>query len=183
MNLYEQIIKYNSIFEEEKSYRQIVLDFLDEKVDHFCRSNISGHITASAFLLNQSGSHFLLMHHRKLNQWFQPGGHLDVGENPLEGAIREAMEESGINMITPVSQDIYDIDVHLIPGNAKEPEHYHYDIRYLLKTGSDDFQKNSESKELRWINLAEYKQSGIDMAPSITRMISKFQHALSVVMM
>ena len=54
--------------------------------------------------------------------------------------------------IEAVSPSIFDIDIHLIPANKKEKEHYHYDVRFLLHvTSEEDVIQNSESKELRWI--------------------------------
>ena len=177
MSLYEQVSLYSTPFQEEKVSQATILDFLRQDGPHCCRSNTTGHITASAFLLNRYGSHFLVMHHRKLNQWFQPGGHLEPNESPLEGAIREAMEESGISEISPVVTDIYDLDVHYIPENSHESAHFHYDIRFLLQTFRDDFQSNDESNELRWINCHDDTYTGIHLAPSITRMITKFKNS------
>lgn len=138
--------------QEEKEDTQRIIDFITAHDDCFERSLKIGHITASSWLLNKAGTHALLMHHAKLNLWVQLGGHCDGESDVLAVAIKEAQEESGIQDIVAVSPDIFDVDVHLIPETAKEPAHYHYDIRFLLQVASDEnFVQNHESKELRWI--------------------------------
>ena len=83
----------------------------------------------------------------------QPGGHCDGESDVLSVAIKECQEESGINGITSVTPEIFDIDIHTIPARPGEPEHDHYDIRFLLKvTSNENVIQNKESKELRWIS-------------------------------
>lgn len=138
---------------EEALFKEQMIAFIKQYQNCFDRSLEIGHITASAWLLNKDETKALLMHHAKLNKWFQVGGHCDGNPNVLEVAIKEAQEESGIKNIIPISNEIFDIDIHLIPANSKEKEHYHYDVRFLLKVESDEqIIQNSESKELRWIN-------------------------------
>jgi 8-oxo-dGTP pyrophosphatase MutT (NUDIX family) len=159
--------------QEEILFKDRMLSFIKENPNCFERSLEIGHITASAWLLNQDGSKALLMHHMKLDRWFQLGGHCDGDSDVLAVAIKEAQEESGIIQISPVSKDIFDIDIHLIPTNPKEKEHYHYDVRFLLQvTSNEEIVQNSESKELRWI--------GKDLSalptqtPSVVRMFNKW---------
>ncbi len=129
-----------------------ILKFIEENENCFERSLEIGHITGSAWLLNKHGDHALLMHHAKLNRWFQPGGHADGDSDILAVAIKEAKEESGISAIEAVMPDIFDIDIHEIPANKKDKAHFHYDIRFLLKVTSDEeLQINEEAHELLWI--------------------------------
>src|SRR3990167_10803194 len=138
---------------QEVTFKKQILNFINKYPNCFERSLETGHITASAWLVNKDGTEALLMHHRKLDNWFQLGGHCDGNPDVLSVAIKEAQEESGIQNISALSNDIFDIDIHLIPANTKEKEHYHYDIRFLLQVTSDEkVIKNSESKELRWIS-------------------------------
>lgn len=139
----------------------------------FERSLTYGHFTASSWLLNKAGTHALLMHHAKLDMWVQLGGHCDGDSDVLSVAIKEAQEESGIMAIEPVSREIFDIDIHYIPKNAKEEEHFHYDVRFLLRVTSDkEIQQNSESKELRWI--AKDRVSLPTEQVSVVRMFDKW---------
>jgi 8-oxo-dGTP pyrophosphatase MutT (NUDIX family) len=144
---------YYPIALEEQLFKQQMLEFILQHEDCFERFLEKGHITASALLLNKNHTHALLMHHAKLDKWFQLGGHCDGNSNVFNVAIKEAQEESGIMKIEPVTKSIFDIDIHLIPANKKEKEHYHYDVRFLLHITSDEeIVQNNESKELRWIS-------------------------------
>jgi len=138
---------------QEINAKKQIINFVKENLDCFERTLEIGHVTASCWLLNYDRTKALLMHHKKLNKWVQLGGHCDGNSDVLEVAIKEAQEESGILEIEPISNEIFDIDVHLSPATLKEKEHYHYDIRFLLGvTRNVDFVKNEESNELRWIS-------------------------------
>lgn len=52
---------------------------------------------ASCFVINEGK--ILLIYHKKFNKYIQPGGHINEGEEPYEAAIREVLEETGINII------------------------------------------------------------------------------------
>ena len=92
----------------------------------------------------------------------------------LAVAVKEAQEESGIMGIEPLHMEIYDIDIHRIPARGNEPEHDHYDVRFLLHVTSDEeLVQNRESKELRWIGK-DPSELPTDN-PSVVRMFSKWQ--------
>jgi 8-oxo-dGTP pyrophosphatase MutT (NUDIX family) len=154
---------------DEQEFKKRMVEFIEEYPNCFERSLNIGHITASAWLLNKDHSKALLMHHSKLEKWFQLGGHCDGNQDVLAVAIKEAQEESGMVNIAPISNNIFDIDIHLIPENPKEKAHYHYDVRFLLKVTSDEqVIQNNESKELRWISkqlstLPTHNQSVVRM--------------------
>uniref|UniRef100_T1IML6 Nudix hydrolase domain-containing protein n=1 Tax=Strigamia maritima TaxID=126957 RepID=T1IML6_STRMM len=173
--LKQQLGNYNPENQEEIDAKTRILEFLDTREQPFSREQKDGHITGSAFLLNSDSTKFLLMHHAKLDKWLQPGGHCDGETDVLSVALREAKEESGISNIEPVSREIFDLDVHLIPENAHEAAHYHYDVRFLLKTIYNDlFDKNSESKALKWMDFSSYQSEGMILDSSVVRMIDKF---------
>jgi len=151
-NLLHLLENYHPVAPEEVVFKQQILSFVNQHEDCFERSLEVGHITASCWLLNKDDSKALLLHHAKLNRWFQLGGHCDGDWDTLAVAIKEAQEESGIMNIVPASPEIFDIDIHLIPENKREKAHYHYDIRFLLQVvGDEEVVQNRESKELRWI--------------------------------
>lgn len=172
-SLKEKLIHYNPLSSAEQEFKQIMLSFLYQNPDCFERSLIKGHFTGSSWLVNKDNSKALLMHHTKLDRWFQLGGHCDGDSDILGVALKEAQEESGINGIETISTDIFDIDVHLIPSSSKLPAHYHYDVRFLMHVTSDEeIIQNSESKELRWIgkNPDELPTDAL----SVTRMFHKW---------
>ncbi|MEX0940564.1 MAG: NUDIX hydrolase [Candidatus Babeliales bacterium] len=158
---------------EEKIFQERMINFIKQYEQCFERSLEIGHFTGSAWIINKDNTKALLMHHAKLDRWFQLGGHCDGNPDVLAVALTEAQEESGIVSIAPVSGNIFDIDIHLIPENKKEKAHYHYDVRFLLQVTSDEqIIQNRESKELRWIgkNLEELPTDN----SSVVRMFNKW---------
>lgn len=171
--LLNQLLKYEPKAPEEIVYKKSIVQFVQEHENCFERSLQAGHITASCWLLNNDESHALLMHHAKLNIWVQLGGHADGDHDLLRVAIKEAQEESGIDTIIPAHEDIFDIDIHLVPPHKNIPAHYHYDIRFLLKVvGDANFVQNSESKALQWFD--KNKTNLPTQEFSITRMFDKW---------
>ena len=145
------ISEYQPAFDCEKGFKKEMLEFLDKHPDAFERSCLEGHFTASSWLLSQDGTKALLLHHRKLDRWFQLGGHCDGDSDLLGVSIKEAQEESGITGIEAVSPEIFDLDIHGIPPFKNDPAHLHLDVRFLLKVVSDEeVVQNEESRELRW---------------------------------
>ena len=166
---------YVPMTEEETATQKRVIDFVQAQENCFERSLEMGHITGSTWLLNKEGSHALLMHHAKLDRWFQLGGHCDGESNPLAVALKEAQEESGIIAIAPVSFEIFDIDVHTIPEHKGIKAHEHYDIRFLLQVQSDEVViQNKESKELRWIAKNSTSEELPTKEISVIRMFNKW---------
>lgn len=156
---------------EQKMLRQII-EFVQTHSDCFERTLSVGHITASALIVNSRRTHTLLTHHHKLEKWLQLGGHSDGDPDPLSVALREAEEESGLKKVTPVSEAVFDVDVHPIPARKHEPDHFHYDIRFLFE--ADDAEPltiSSESKDLAWVPLNEIEKYTTE--ESILRMVRK----------
>jgi 8-oxo-dGTP pyrophosphatase MutT (NUDIX family) len=141
--------------------------------DPYRRERLAGHFTASAWLVDAAGLRLLMTHHRKLDRWLQLGGHAD-GDRDLAGvALREAEEESGLRGLA-VEPEIFDLDRHWIPDRGEVPGHWHYDVRYIVRTtDSEDFVVGDESHALAWRPIdALPDESGID--PSIVRMATKW---------
>ncbi|HEX9147859.1 MAG TPA: NUDIX hydrolase [Thermoanaerobaculia bacterium] len=111
-----------------------------ERDDPFRRSDPDGHVTASAVVARPSGDAFLLVFHRKLDRWLQPGGHVEDGDTSVfHVALREAREETGISDFeAPLGDAIFDLDVHAIPAFGDDPAHFHYDVRFLLTVGDGE---------------------------------------------
>ncbi|MEE3003185.1 MAG: NUDIX hydrolase [Pseudomonadota bacterium] len=179
----ERILKllhnYECKYPEEQVYKKNIMDFIHMHSDCFERSCRIGHLTASSFLLNYEEDKALLMHHTKLGIWLQLGGHCDGDPDVAAVALKEAREESGIEDIDFISTDIYDVDMHLVPARKKDPSHYHYDIRFLLKVTNPNLpiKKNSESLDLRWFSHDVTKLP--TQQRSVTRMFDKWTNLRS----
>lgn len=164
---------------EARSHGRI-LDFLCLPMDPFSRTTQSGHITGSAIVLNADGPEFLLVRHRKLNRWLQPGGHVhEQDESVLATAIRETEEETGHAVcLTSWRDRILHVDVHEIPARPGEPTHLHYDIRYLL-TASRGVPRIAEDEVLdaKWFTREALEK--LDLDASLKSAIASATHHLT----
>ena len=130
-----------------------------------------GHVTGSAVVLNLAGTAMLMTHHAKLDRWLQLGGHADGETDPLAVACREATEESGL-AVRPRCIEPVDLDIHAIPPRGADPEHLHYDVRFLFQVEeSDRFTASDESLALAWVPLATVRS--ITPETSILRLAAK----------
>jgi len=156
------LTNYALSYPQEEAVTNRFTDFVTSNPDCFERTLLSGHVTGSAWVVNKAGTHVLLTHHKKLNKWFQLGGHADGESDILKAALTEVAEESGLDAFEPISKDIFDIDIHAIPARGDEPEHYHYDVRFAVRAmGSDAYIVSEESHDLSWVEiekLVDYTQ-------------------------
>ncbi len=172
ITLKNQLGVYRTPYEEEAAF---IEDFIDLTQDPlaFKRERLDGHFTASSWIVNKKRTHTLLTLHRKLGRWLQLGGHADGNENLLEVALKEAEEESGLTSLKLVEESIFDIDKHIIPQRPHVPEHFHFDVRYLIEADiNEPLKMSDESISLAWIAF----DSVVDMIgynPSILRMLDK----------
>lgn len=163
---------YSSDDQHEQTMLLNTINFIEANPACFERSLLQGHITGSAWILNHERTHALLMHHQKLDKWFQPGGHCDGDPDVSAVAAKEAFEETGIE-VTLIAPGVFDVDHHVIPERKDVPEHIHYDIRFLFEAEKlvDELPSNAEAKAVRWIPLNEV--SGYNNTPSIMRLVEK----------
>ena len=160
--------------EVEEQHTAKTLNFLRSNENCVSAGNLSGHITASAWILSPGREDTLLTHHKKLDRWLQLGGHVEDDATIQDAALREAIEESGINELCLLQESIFDIDVHQIPERKTVPEHYHYDLRFLIQSASTEFQIGDESNSRAWVGLREIDRWNPDV--SILRMARKTRH-------
>lgn len=170
--LLNKLRDYQPYDQHERDMYETLVRFVETESECFDRGLQIGHITGSAWIIDHSRTRALLTHHFKLDRWLQLGGHADGDTDILRVAMREAYEESGIENISPLSEGIFDVDVHPIPARGMEPRHLHYDVRFLLEADANaPLVISSESKDLAWISLTDIAQ--ITTERSITRMAAK----------
>lgn len=165
---------------EEARDRDRIVEFVLRHERPFDRAIAEGHLTGSAITVSADGTRVLLLHHRKLDRWLQPGGHGDPGETTGEEvALREAFEETGIEglVLDEAAPRPLDVDVHAIPARGKEPAHEHLDLRYLVRApeGARVSPALAELHEIRW--LAWDETDALDPDPGLKRALAKARSA------
>lgn len=161
MDIIEQIVNYQPFNEQEEKDKEQILKLIKCHKDIFHRENKNAHMTASSWIVNDNKSKVLMAHHNIYNSWAWLGGHAD-GESDLLGvAEKEIMEESGLSQVTPISNDIFSLEILTVDGHRKNGEyvssHLHLNITYLFQ--SDERTpltiKPDENSGVAWFNLDE----------------------------
>jgi 8-oxo-dGTP pyrophosphatase MutT (NUDIX family) len=174
------IVSHMPANEREAEHRRRMLELAGRPADVFSRAHFTpGHFTASAFVLSPEGGELLLIDHRRLGRWLQPGGHVDPEDRDLAAAaVREVREETGIEIdLDPTSAglpyDLLDLDVHAIPPRTDrgEPAHEHFDVRFLARARSRALRAGSDARAARWVPFAEV--AGLETDDSVRRVVAK----------
>jgi len=171
--LFHAFNNYQTSFREEFQFIPRFKSLINNFPDCFQRSLTSGHITGSAWIVDRLGKEALLVNHKKLNRWLQPGGHADGDEDIMSVATKEAVEETGLKSLRRYGDNIFDIDIHSIPKHKDIISHYHFDIRYLFIADIEEKPTVcDESNELAWIPLSDIHKF-VGSNHSIHRMVIK----------
>jgi 8-oxo-dGTP pyrophosphatase MutT (NUDIX family) len=170
-DLLTQLHHYSGYPEESVVVNQFLELLRHPRAYH--RDHLPGHITGSAWIVNECRTKTLLIQHAKLKRWLQPGGHADGERDIPNVARREAEEETGLRKIKLLREDIFDLDIHLIPDRKDFPQHWHYDVRFLFEGDEkDELFINDESTGLDWFELPSLKEL-TENNNSIMRMVHK----------
>ncbi len=172
--LLQLLARYKTPYLEEAAMVERTRRFILQHENCFDRSLAPGHVTASTWVVNPTRSHVLMLHHRKLDLWLQPGGHADGETDIVSVALKETAEESGLDasQIKLLSEDIFDVDVHTIHASEHDPRHEHFDPRFLVEI--DDripLPGSDEAYEVLWVPLEQVLR--FNNARSLYRLVQK----------
>lgn len=145
---------HSPVDDRERLSIELFIAHAGELVDPFNEHADDVHITASAIVIDDAvGADRVILHlHKRLNFWMQPGGHIESGESAADGALREAREETGLEVSHPAGGPHFvHVDVH--PGPRG---HTHLDLRFVvLAPGVAPCPPAGESQQVRWFDFAE----------------------------
>ena len=147
--------------EQEEADKKGILAFLSANENAFTRDNTIAHMTASAWVVNHDRTKVLMVYHKIYDSWSWTGGHADGEENLLAVALREVTEETGVSSVTPVSDDIFSLEILTVDGHEKHgsyvPSHLHMNVTYLLEADEEEPLTvcEDENKGVAWFGLDE----------------------------
>ncbi|MBF9071847.1 NUDIX domain-containing protein [Streptacidiphilus sp. NEAU-YB345] len=162
----ETILDYLDRYPSDRDKLERVLVLLRDGIDLADRNDPRQHATAGAVLFNRQGR-ILLVHHKGLDMWVQPGGHVEHHDRRLvDAALRELTEETGItrDQVRPLLDGPVQIDTGDFPAAPGRPAHLHVDFRYAFVTDADVMTLQAEEiTDARWYDLdnPEVARSGL----------------------
>jgi 8-oxo-dGTP pyrophosphatase MutT (NUDIX family) len=146
---------------EQAELREHYLKHLAQHADGMWRSCRPEHVTASALVLDPSGSRVLLTLHKTVSRWLQLGGHCEPGDTTLAGAaLREATEESGLTDLVIGPEPLLLSRHELTAGGCRGA--FHLDVQFLVTTtAGTEYVISDESHDLAWFGI-DALPAGID---------------------
>lgn len=134
------------------------------------------HVTASGLIVHPDSGRVLLRWHPRVQEWLQVGGHGDPGEDdPLDIALRESIEETGLDDLVPwPDETLRHAVVVPVPAGRGEPAHEHADLRFVLATRSPGTARpETPDAPLRWLTVGEAEQLGLER--NVAELIARVQ--------
>lgn len=176
------IDEYQNIYKgEDALVSSLLFDQLNDDKNLFDRKNFTGHITASGLVINQSFDKILLINHKFLQMWLQPGGHVEGNAEVYKEAKREITEETALqgfslhpwHLANDKLDTPFSIDSHDIPQSPKknEDKHVHHDFTYLFVGDSNQklVRQIEEVEGAEWFSLSEVENLKTDITKFIIR--------------
>lgn len=163
--LIEKLRNYTPYNEQEKIDREVMISFLENNSDAYVRDNKIGHMTASAWVVNETYDKVLFCYHRIYDSWAWLGGHADGDRDLRHVALKEAKEESGLKDFVSINDDILSIEILPVSGHIKkgkyQPSHLHFNVTYLFvaREGDQLVAKADENAGLAWIPFGDIKSA------------------------
>lgn len=181
--MYKQAFQtYQPKNEQETKDKELILSFIERNPDALDRTNLTAHITASSIVLNEEFDHILFAFHHIYQSWSWLGGHNDGDPDLLHVAMKEAMEETGIKNIRPLSDHMMMLDVIQVTNHIKHgsyvPDHLHLNATYFFVANQKDelVINHQENSGVKWFSIDDLLNH-----VSEPRMIPVYQKAIHII--
>ena len=161
MELKKQIEKYIPYNEQEENDKKIILNYMEKFDNLLTRENEIAHFTASAWVVNTERNKVLMIYHKIYQTWAWTGGHADGDTNLLYTAVRELKEETGVEKIKVLQDDIFSLETICVNGHEKRGKyvssHLHLNLTYLLEVDENEELKikEDENSGVKWIDIKD----------------------------
>lgn len=161
MEIKEQIEKYIPYNEQERSDKELMLEYINTFDDVLTRENKMCHFTASNWIVNKERTKILMIYHNIYKSWAWTGGHVDGDSDLLHVALKEAEEETGLNNLKLLSDGIYGLQILTVDSHIKKGKfissHLHLDCCFLFEANEKDKLKikEDENSDIKWVDIDE----------------------------
>ena len=141
-----------------------MLKFIETFDDVLTRENKIGHFTASSWVVNKERTKVLMLYHNIYKSWTWSGGHADGETDLLMTALRELKEETGVQNVKILSEDIFSLEVVRVNGHIKRGKyvssHLHLNLTYLFEVDEKEELriKEDENSGVKWINIEDVEK-------------------------
>ena len=168
MSILEDIRAFVPGCEQEQRDREAMLEFLAVHEDAFLRTNLTAHMTASAWVLSRDRRRVVMVYHNLYRSWSWTGGHADGDRDLLAVAMREVTEETGLRRLAPVTEGIFSLECLTVDGHEKRGKyvttHLHLNVTYLME--ADPVQeircKPDENSAVGWIPVEQIAEKSTE---------------------
>ncbi len=161
MKLRETIERYIPCCEQEENDKRMILRYMDIFEDTLFRTNETAHFTASAWVVNRERNRVLMVYHNIYDSWSWTGGHADGEEDMLAVALREVSEETGLENVKAVSEDVFSMEILTVDAHFKKGKyvvpHLHLNLTYLIEADEGQMLKikPDENSGVKWFGPDE----------------------------
>lgn len=161
----EEIKDYCPFNELEKNDREMMEHIISVYGDKALYRDNLAHFTASSMILNKDRTRVLMVYHNIYESYSWTGGHMDGEIYPLNTAIKEAKEETGISSLKLISDGLYSLEIIPVRHHVKKgkvvSDHLHLNFTYLFEADENESLhiKEDENKDVKWLdieNLEDY---------------------------
>ena len=159
MNLQDALARYIPCNEQEQYDRAEMLRLFQTMPDLYTRDNRTAHLTASGWITCPTRDRVLLAYHNLYDSWAWLGGHADGDRDLLAVALREAREESGLNDVHALRDDIFSLELLTVNSHWRRgqyvPGHLHLNVTFLLEADPHAplHSKPDENSGVAWFSL------------------------------
>ena len=168
MNLKEQIENYKPYNEQEEKDKEVMLKYINTFDDVLTRNNEFGHFTASSWVVNKERTKVIMIYHNIYKSWAWTGGHADGEEDLLKVAIKELKEETGVQNVKILKDDIFSLEIVPVAGHIKREKyvstHVHLNLTYLLEVDEKEMLKikEDENSGVKWVELDDVEKESTE---------------------
>lgn len=159
--LKKQISDYIPYNEQEENDKKIMLEYMEKFDNLLTRENEVAHFTASSWVVNKERTKVLMIYHKIYDSWTWTGGHADGDKDLLYTAVRELKEETGVENVNILKNDIFSLETICVNGHIKRGKyvssHLHLNLTYLLEVDEKESLriKEDENNGVKWIPIEE----------------------------